>query len=197
MSQYLKHDLTVDLSLGTDTIQGTSGNDALFLQNFATNGNTLYNEDTGRSSEFDRIIGVENIYLSEGDNFLDLTSTLSSLSGQDLLISSGSGNDILWLSDANETVNSGNGNDQIVLNGGNDIIETGFGADIITLTNYTGQATLTDFDPSSDKIIFSTKSEDIIIGINSITAKNTSGDYIVTFEESVDLSASANFATFI
>lgn len=197
LGNYLKHDIHIDMSLGTDTILGTSGNDALFLQNFGTTGNTSYITDNGSITSSARITEFEIINLLDGDNLLDLTSTTNSLSGQNLQISTGEGDDILWLSDANENVNSGNGNDQIVLNGGNDIIETGFGADIITLTDYTGQATLKDFDPSSDKIIFSTKSEDIIVGINSITAKNTSGDYIVTFEESVDLSASANFATFI
>ena len=197
LSQYLKYDLTIDLSLGTDTIQGTSGNDALFLQNFATNGNTLYNEDTGRSSDFDRIIGVENIYLSEGDNFLDLTSTVSSLSGQDLLISSGSGNDILWLSDADEIVNSGDGNDRIILNGGTDTISTGSGNDVIYLSNNTGNLIISDFDTSTDQFIFSCSSQNISVIGNQITASNSIGNYTVTLLNNPDLSDLDSFSTFL
>ena len=47
MTIYLKHDLSLNLGQGTDTIQGTSGNDALFLQNFGTNGDTLFYQDAG------------------------------------------------------------------------------------------------------------------------------------------------------
>ena len=47
MTPYLKHDLSLNLGQGTDTIQGSSGNDALFLQNFGTTGDALFFQDAG------------------------------------------------------------------------------------------------------------------------------------------------------
>ena len=109
MTIYLKHDLSLDLKQGTDTINGTSGNDALFLQNFGSNGDELYFKDAGGNSGNPRLSGITNINLLEGKNFLDLTSSTTSLAGKSLQITTGTNDDILWLSDANENVNSGNG----------------------------------------------------------------------------------------
>ena len=75
-------------------------------------------QDAGGNSGNPRLSGITNINLLEGKNFLDLTSSTTSLAGQSLQITTGTNDDILWLSDANENVNSGNGNDQITVNGG-------------------------------------------------------------------------------
>ncbi len=197
MANYLKHDLSVHLNLGIDTINGTNGNDALFLQNFATTGNVLYNQDTGRNLSDDRIIGVEKINLLEGNNFLDLTSTLTSLSGTNLEITSGTGNDVLWLSDANETIDSGDGHDQITINGGTDSLSTGTGNDIVTISNYAGNLTITDFDTSKDRLIFKTSSDNVSSSSNNITAINDLGSYSITLNGYTDLSGLSSFSTYL
>ena len=154
MSIYLKHDLSLDLKDGVDTIKGTNGNDAIFLQNFGTTGDKLFFKDSGSLNENPRLSGINQINLSEGKNFLDLTSTTTSLLGESITITAGTNDDILWLSDANENVNSGNGNDQITVNGGTDILATSLGLDIITVSKNTGNLTITDFDTSKDKFKF-------------------------------------------
>ena len=146
MTSFLKHDLSVNLDQGTDTIKGTSGNDALFLQNFGTTGDNLYFQETGSNKAGSRLLGVDKDLL-EGNNFLDLTSTTQSLAGNNITITTGTGNDILWLSDANENVSTGNGNDQITVNGGTDTL-TPIGEDIITISKNSGQLTISDFDTS-------------------------------------------------
>ena len=136
-------------------------------------------------------------FLEQGNNFLDLTSTLSSLSGQDLLISSGSGNDILWLSDADEIVNSGDGNDRIILNGGTDTLSTGSGNDVIYLSNNTGNLIISDFDTSTDQFIFSCSSQNISAIGNQIIASNSIGNYTVTLSNYPDLSDLDSFSTYL
>ncbi len=197
MSSYLKHDISINLALGTDTIEGTTGNDALFLQNFATAGNTLYNQDTGHSSSSDRIINVENINLLGGNNFLDLTSTTSSLSGVNMQITSEDGNDILWLSDANETINTGDGDDKITVNGGTDSLTTGNGNDIIIVSNYTGNLTVSDFNKTTDKFVFKTQSGNVSTSGNTITASNSDGSYSVVLSNQTDLSDLSSYSTFL
>ena len=45
----------------------------------------------------------------DGNDFLDLTSTKTSLSGESIEINTGLGNDIVWSSDGNETIDLGDG----------------------------------------------------------------------------------------
>ena len=197
LSSYLKHDLSVDLALGTDKILGTNGNDALFLQNFGTTGNLLYQKDTNHSASEDRILGVEEINLQDGNNFLDLTSTTTSLATQNINITTGSGNDILWLSDANEIISSGDGNDQIIINGGIDSLTTGLGNDTVTITNSTGNLTLLDFNPLLDKFVFHASAENLTTENNTIHVNNSLGGYTLTFNDNTDLSSLNSFSTFI
>ena len=196
MTVYLKHDLSLDLKNGTDTLQATSGNDALFLQNFGTTGDPLFYEDSGSNPGGARLLGVDTINLLEGRNFLDLTSSSTSLSGENITITSGTGNDILWLSDANETINAGNGDDQITVNGGTDVLATSLGSDIITISDYFGNLTITDFDIYADSLIFRSANSDVSVSGNIITVDNVLGDYIITLSNSPDLSNLSSFSTF-
>ncbi len=198
MTIYLKHDLSLDLKQGSDTIQGTSGNDALFLQNFGTTGDTMFYQDAGSTAGNPRLSGINTINLLGGKNFLDLTSTTTSLAGDSILITSGTDDDILWLSDANENVNSGNGNDQITVNGGTDTLATSLGADIITISKNAGNLTITDFDTSTDKFIFMVGSNKVSASTNVITVDNDDplGDYLITLSNSPDLSNLSAFSTF-
>ena len=196
MTIYLKHDLSLDLKQGTDTINGTSGNDALFLQNFGSNGDELYFQDAGGNSGNPRLSGITNINLLEGKNFLDLTSSTTSLAGKSLQITTGTNDDILWLSDANENVNSGNGNDQITVNGGTDTLATSLGSDIVTISKNSGNLTISDFDISTDKFVFQVASNKVSVSGNQITVDNIDpiGDYVITLSNSPDLSNLSSFS---
>ena len=199
MTSYLKHDLSLNLGQGTDTIQGTSGNDALFLQNFGSTGDALFFQDAGSTNGGARLLGIDTINLLEGNNFLDLTSTTVSLSGNTIQITAGTGNDILWLSDANENVSAGNGDDQITANGGTDTITTNLGADIITISKNAGNLTISDFDISTDKFIFKVAQGKVTkTSSNVLTVDNDGslGDYVITFSNSPDLSNLSAFSTF-
>ncbi len=198
MTIYLKHDLSLNLGQGTDTIQGTSGNDALFLQNFGTNGDTLFYQDAGSVNGGARLLGIDTINLLEGNNFLDLTSTTVSLAGNSIQITAGTGDDILWLSDANENVSAGNGNDQITVNGGTDTLATNLGDDIITIAKNAGNLTISDFDITKDKFIFKVASNKVSVNSNVITVDNDNplGDYLITLSNSPDLSNLSAFSTF-
>ena len=199
MSIYLKHDLSLDLKDGVDTIKGTNGNDAIFLQNFGTTGDKLFFKDSGSLNENPRLSGINQINLSEGKNFLDLTSTTTSLLGESITITAGTNDDILWLSDANENVNSGNGNDQITVNGGTDILATSLGSDIITVSKNTGNLTITDFDTSKDKFKFMVPSNKVSATGNVITVNNEGslGNYIITLSNNPDLTDLSLFSTFV
>ena len=176
---------------------GTIGNDALFLQNFATTGNALYQEETGTIFSSPRILGVENFHLSDGDNFLDFTSTNTSLSGLDFVTTFGSGNDIFWSSDANETISLGNGNDQLILNGGTDNVTTGLGNDIITITNSVGTSHLLDFNTEQDVFIFYTSADNLTIEQDKVIVQNILGQYTLTFPDNTDLTDINNISTFL
>ena len=197
MSDYLKHDISINTDKGIDTLNATAGNDALFLQNFSTSGDDLWYKDAGSNASGARLIGLNKINLLEGNNFLDLTSTTTSLSSETLEITSGSGNDILWLSDANENINSGNGDDQITLNGGTDNLTTGAGKDILTISNYKGNLTVTDFDVSKDKFDFKAQSNKVSAVGNKITVSNSLGDYVIILSNNPDLSDISPFSTFV
>ena len=198
MTIYLKHDLSLNLGQGTDTIQGTSGNDALFLQNFGTEGDTLFYQDAGSVNGGARLLGIDTINLLEGNNFLDLTSTTVSLAGNSIQITAGTGDDILWLSDANENISAGNGNDQITVNGGTDTLATNLGDDIITISKNAGNLTISDFDITKDKFIFKVASNKVSVNSNVITVDNDDplGDYLITLSNNPDLSNLSNFSTF-
>ena len=47
MSKYLKHDLSLDLADGSNKLVGTSGNDAIFLQNLVTTGDVNWLAEIG------------------------------------------------------------------------------------------------------------------------------------------------------
>ena len=82
MSKYLKHDLSLDLADGTNTLVGTSGNDAIFLQNLVTTGDVNWLAEMGESTnnvfQGERLIGLNNIDLGNGDNLLDLSGNNTS-----------------------------------------------------------------------------------------------------------------------
>ena len=157
----------------------------------------LWYQEKGSKDAGARLLGLNKIDLLEGNNFLDLTSTITSLKSEQLEITVGSGDDILWLSDADETINTGNGNDLITLNGGSDNLKTGLGNDIVTISNYKGELIISDFDISKDKLNFNTSSDKVSASGNKITAENSLGNYLITFSNNPDLTDISSFSTFV
>ncbi len=88
---------TFDGGTGTDTLVGTSGDDAIVL-------------DDGQQ----RIQSIERIDAGVGNDVVDLTSTRFALG--DITVDGGTGSDVIWSSSGNDTLIGGSGND--VLDGG-------------------------------------------------------------------------------
>ena len=197
MYKYLKHDLSLDLADGTNTLIGTSGNDAIFLQNLVTTGDVNWLVEMGESSDSvfqgERLVGLNNIDLGNGDNLLDLSGNGTSLLGESLNITVGEGQDILWLSDGDETIITGEGNDEIIVNGGNDTLITGNDSDKITIADNVGNLTISDFDSAKDKIYFETSLANVSVVGNIITVNNSEGEYLITLSGNnhLDLNNSA------
>ncbi len=95
---------------GTDTLLGTSGDDAILL-------------DDGSQ----RIKNIEIIDAGAGDDVVDLTSNTYALG--DVTVYGGDGNDVIWSSSGNDILYGGNGNDVIDGGAGADWIDGGTGAD--------------------------------------------------------------------
>lgn len=99
---------TFDGGVGTDTLLGTSGDDAILL-------------DSGGQ----RIKNVEVIDAGAGDDVVDLTSNLYTLG--DVKIYGGAGDDVLWASSGNDLLDGGTGKDTLAGGKGNDTYAFGRG----------------------------------------------------------------------
>ena len=137
------------------------------------------------------------VNLKDGNDFLDLTSTKTSLSGESIEINAGLGNDIVWSSDGNEIIDLGDGDDQITFNGGSDTLVSGLGSDVISISTNTGTLTISDLDISKDKFKFYVASNKVSATGNKITVNNSLGDYVITLSNNPDLSDIGSFSTFV
>ena len=127
---------------GNDALIGTSGNDAIFLDD-------LYSAFPN-GIRVPRIAGIERIEGGAGDDVIDLTSDVYAYGN--ITLDGGDGNDVLWASSGNDILLGGAGNDDLfggagndylagdggndTLNGdrGNDLLEGGEGNDTLTDT---------------------------------------------------------------
>ena len=114
----VKLETVVDGGADADTINLGSGNDAFFLHDsfsgFHSSLTLTTDTHTGGAST-QRIMNVETINGLGGDDIIDLTSPDYSLAGQVITINGGTGNDVIWGSDATEILIGGNGNDMSYL----------------------------------------------------------------------------------
>jgi Ca2+-binding RTX toxin-like protein len=103
---------------GADTLVGTSGSDAIFL-------------DDSFSPIYDaigpRLIDVEIIRAGAGDDVVDLTSP--DYGYGDVTVYGEDGADILWTSAGNDRLLGGGGNDRLHAGAGDDWLDGGAGAD--------------------------------------------------------------------
>ncbi|MFO0827155.1 MAG: hypothetical protein U0572_03310 [Phycisphaerales bacterium] len=124
----------VDGGSGIDTLVGTSGNDAIFLDD---------------NSSTPRLANIENINAGDGNDVVDLTSTRFSYG--DVTVDGGAGNDVLWGNAGNDTLiggvgddrlDGGAGNDTLIGGAGNDVLKGGAGVDTASYADATGSVTV-------------------------------------------------------
>lgn len=152
----VKLETVIDGGADADTINLGSGNDAFFLHDsfsgFHSSLTLATDSHTGGAST-QRIMNVETINGLDGDDIIDLTSPDYSLAGQVITINGGTGNDVIWGSDATETLIGGDGNDILFGGSGNDTLTGGSGADTFEFTVTAGSDTITDYSKSDGDIL--------------------------------------------
>ncbi|MBR9973242.1 cadherin-like domain-containing protein [Magnetospirillum sulfuroxidans] len=99
---------------GIDTLQGTSGSDAIFL-------------DRGEGGPV--LSGVESINAGLGDDVVDLTSDRFQYG--DVTVDGSYGNDIIWTSGGNDVLIGGVGDDTLNGGAGSDVVSGGTGNDTV------------------------------------------------------------------
>ena len=109
----------LDGGAGYDTLIGTSGSDAILLDDTSSPA-----QRTGP-----RIVGIEKIEAGAGNDVVDLTSRRYAYG--DVTIDGGSGNDVMWSSSGNDVLLGGSGNDRMDGGAGNDYLYGGTGRDVL------------------------------------------------------------------
>jgi|GEM_PF-2853944 len=123
---------------GTDTLVGSSGNDAIFLDDgFSPSA-------TGGA----RLDSVEVINAGDGNDVVDLTSDRYTYG--DVTIDGGAGNDVVWGNAGNDLLIGGSGDDNLYGSGGSDTLLGGTGND--TLNGGVGSDTL-DAGDGNDLVV--------------------------------------------
>ncbi len=97
---------------GYDTIEGTSGDDALFLDDGISG---------FASGSQARIQDVEEINMGGGDDIVDMTSNTLTYD-QGISVNGGDGDDTIWTSTGNDTINGGSGDDSMYGGDGSDTL---------------------------------------------------------------------------
>jgi hypothetical protein len=151
----VKLETVVDGGADADTVNLSANSDAFFLHDsfsgFHSSLTLTTDTHTGGAST-QRIVNIETINGLGGDDIIDLTSPDYSLAGQVITINAGTGNDVIWGSDATEILIGGDGNDILFGGSGNDTLTGGSGADTFEFTRSAGSDTITDFQSGTDSI---------------------------------------------
>jgi len=156
---------------GTDSIIGTSGNDAIALDDLYS----PFPQEPGP-----RIAGVEVIRTGDGNDLVDLTSF--DFDYGDVTLDGENGNDTLWASSGNDVLIGGPGNDSLVGGAGNDtyLFNRGDGQDTIidhdaTPGNRDTVAFGSDLVPSD--FVLSRQANDLRIAIHGSSDQITVQDW--------------------
>ena len=112
---------------GSDTLNGTSGSDALLLDDSASP------RPAGTSGP--RMVSIETINMGAGNDVVDLTSTRYTYG--DVTVNGGSGRDTLWTNAGDDVLDGGTGNDALAGGAGDDVYvhQANGGDDVITETS--------------------------------------------------------------
>ncbi len=142
---------------GIDTLVGTSGADAILLDDTRS----------GAQQSGPRLSGIEIINAGAGDDVVDLTSTRYSYG--DVTIDGGSGNDVLWSSEGNDTLLGGAGNDRMDGGAGKDYLFGGSGNDDLVggnmediLQGGSGDDSLKDTSPTAGGLMDGGSGNDVL-----------------------------------
>jgi Ca2+-binding RTX toxin-like protein len=136
---------------GYDILNMSAANDAFFLHDeysgvHSEAANLVH--ESGLSS-FSRFTGLEEINAGAGDDLIDLTSNVTRLQGQNILLNGGEGNDVIWGSAADERISGGDGADTLFGGGGQNTLSGGAGADVFEFTSSSLATTVEDFDAAA------------------------------------------------
>jgi Ca2+-binding RTX toxin-like protein len=155
LKNFLKTEDVVDGGADADTIHLDSGNIALFLHDAfsAFHEEASLSKDSYGNKSVQRIDNIENIFGYDGDNLIDLTSPDYSLAGQNIKISGGNGDDIIWGSDANENILGDAGNDVLFGGAGTNILTGGSGADDFQFTHTSVADTISDYSKADGDVL--------------------------------------------
>jgi Ca2+-binding RTX toxin-like protein len=104
----------LDGGSGDDLLQGTSGNDGIFLDDDFSPLPVVMGP---------RVVGIEAIRTGDGDDVVDLTSNRYAYGN--LLLDGGNGNDVLWASAGNDAIEGGSGIDRLYGGAGGDLLAGG------------------------------------------------------------------------
>ena len=118
----------------------------------------LSTDNLGRENAA-RISDIQAITGSVKGDIIDLTSSTYTLADQNLFVSGGDGDDIIWGSAADEIINGQAGDDTINGGAGDDELKGGTGSDTFEFTQSAATNTITDFS-SEDKLEFYARAED-------------------------------------
>lgn len=128
-----------------DTLELTTGNDALALDDVLTQMNNDAAAGQGR------VMGIELINAGDGNDIVDLSSTRYTSTG--IKVDGGAGNDVLWGGAGADQLLGGSGNDSLLGAAGNDTLTGGAGTDSFLFAAGSGQDTITDFSVADgDKV---------------------------------------------
>lgn len=128
-----------------DTLELTSGSDALALDDVLTQMNS------DAVAELGRVVNIELINAGDGNDIVDLSSARYTSSG--IKVDGGAGNDVLWGGAGADQLLGGAGNDTLLGAAGNDTLSGGAGADSFLFAAGSGQDTITDFSVADgDKV---------------------------------------------
>ncbi|VAV95855.1 Alkaline phosphatase, partial [hydrothermal vent metagenome] len=132
----------IDGGDGNDTLVGTSGDDALFLDD----GISSFASGTQA-----RIQNIEEIDMGAGDDIVDMTSNTYTYD-EGIIVKGGSGNDTIWTSTGDDTLIGGTGNDSMFGGAGDDtfIFGANEGTDIVSGGDGGGWTDTIQLDDFSD-----------------------------------------------
>ncbi len=153
-----------------DTLELTSGSDALALDDVLTQMNSA------AVAELGRLVNIELINAGEGNDIVDLSSARYSATG--LKVDGGAGNDVLWGGAGADQLLGGTGSDSLLGAAGNDTLTGGAGADSFLFAAGSGQDTITDFsaaDGDKVRLLGGTASG------ASVSYSNNSADTVLTW----------------
>jgi len=151
----LRYEVVVDGGDGNDRIRLSNENDAFFLHDSYSDfhGDLDMTLDRLDNYSMARVNDIEEISGGAGDDLIDMVSPDFSLSGQDMIIDGGTGNDSIWGNDANDSIVGGSGDDFLFGGAGHNYLVGGSGADTFQFTQSSLNTVVVDFDPSQgDKI---------------------------------------------